>query len=119
MNSWARIAITLWLINSAVGSSMSRASATQERFRGDLPGPNPALFRSRLERTEFAERDGGEHVGKPREIGRHLRKIRSALAPPLVHIDRAVELELDGVQAARGVAVMLGDEAAGIGLVAP
>ena len=37
---------------------------------------------------------------------------------PLVHVERAVDLELDGMQAGGRIAVMLGDEAAGIGLVA-
>src|ERR1039457_6663300 len=35
----------------------------------------------------------------------------------LVHVKRAVDLELDGMEAGSRVAVMLGDEAAGIGLI--
>src|SRR5438270_8759060 len=76
------------------------------------------LLRSRLERAEIAERHRGQRVGEAREIRNHLRKARRAFAAALVHIDRTVELELHGVESARRIAVMLGDEAAGIGLVA-
>src|SRR3954465_8089666 len=76
------------------------------------------LLRRGLERSEIAKRHGRERVGHRAEISRHLCEPRSTLAPPLVHVDRAVEFELDGMQAARRIAVMLGDEAAGIGLVA-
>src|SRR5437870_8619972 len=77
-----------------------------------------ALLRRRLERAEIPERDMRQRFRQRAEIGGHLRKAGAALAPPLVHIDRAVELELDGVQSAGRVAIVLGDEAAGIGLVA-
>ena len=77
------------------------------------------LLRRGLERPEVPERHLRQRVGQRSEIGGHLGKAGSALAPALIHIDRAVELELDGVQAAGRVAVMLGDKAAGIGLVAP
>src|SRR5262249_25519225 len=49
--------------------------------------------------------------GQPSEGGR-------ALETPLVHVKRAVELELDGMQAGSRIAVMLSDEAARIRLVA-
>src|ERR1043166_151694 len=76
------------------------------------------LLRRRLERPEIAERHLCQRVGERGEIGGHLGKAGPALAPPLVHVDRAVEFELHGVQSARRVAVMLGDETAGIRLVA-
>src|SRR5450756_3244651 len=58
-----------------------------------------------------------QHLRQDSEIGGHACKARAALAPPFVHVDRAVEFELDGMQAGGRIAVMLGDEAAGIGLV--
>ena len=76
------------------------------------------LLRRGLERAEIAERNIGQRVGQHGKIRHHLRKPRAAFAPPLVHVDRAVELDLDGVQSACRIAVMLGDETAGIGLVA-
>src|SRR6478735_9299733 len=58
------------------------------------------LFRRRLERSEVAERSSRQCVREGGEIGRHLRKFRTAFTPAFVHVDRAVEFELDGVQAA-------------------
>ena len=52
------------------------------------------------------------------EVGGQTAEAGGALEAALVHVERAVELELDGMQARGRVAVMLGDEAAGIGLVA-
>src|ERR1043166_1817542 len=75
------------------------------------------LLRRSLERPEIGERDLRQRIGQRGKIPDHLRKPRPALAPPLVHVDRAVKLELDGMQAGSRVAVMLGDETARIGLV--
>src|SRR5215216_4948097 len=80
--------------------------------------PEKNLLRRRLERPEIAKRHRRQRIGYRAEISRYLREPRSTLATPLVHVDRAVEFELDGVQPACRIAVMLGDEAAGIGLVA-
>ena len=77
-----------------------------------------SLLRRSLERPEIRERHLRQRVRERGEIGDHLRKARAAFPAPLIHIDRAVEFELHGVQAAGRVTVMLGDEAAGIGLVA-
>ena len=58
-------------------------------------------------------------AGRPGFRDRRRRSERGrALVAPLVHVERAVDLELDRVQAGRRVAVVLGDEAARIGLVA-
>src|SRR5258708_3989540 len=43
----------------------------------------------------------------------------AALDARLVHVERAVDLDLEGVAAGLGPAVVPGGEAAGIGLVAP
>src|SRR6478609_5447746 len=89
-----------------------------DRIQHNRSKKTSRLFRCGLERAEIAERHRGrQHVGEHAEVRRNLRKARTALAPPLVHVDRSVELELHGVQATGRVAVMLGDEAAGIGLV--
>ena len=61
------------------------------------------LFRGRLERSEIAERNRRQRVRQGGEIGGYLREPRAAFAPPLVHIDRAVEFELDGVQSGCGL----------------
>src|SRR6266852_9486075 len=76
------------------------------------------LFCGGLERSEVAKRSGGQRVGQACEILSHLGEPRAAFAPPLVHVDRPVKFELDGVQSAGRVAVMLGDETTGIRLVA-
>src|SRR6476660_3586200 len=83
--------------------------------RARLPA---GLFRCGLERPEIAKRDVRKAFGERDEIMGDLRKAGAALAPPLVHVDGTVELELDGVQSARRIAIVLGDETAGIGLVA-
>ena len=77
-----------------------------------------ALFCRSLERAEFAQGDVGDGVGQHRKVGGDLLEARGALAAALVHVYRAVQFDLDGVQPARRVAVMLGDEATGIGFVA-
>src|SRR4051794_18675165 len=89
------------------------------RLLGRRPGMTARRLLSRgLERAEIAERNLRQRLGERGKILDYLREPRPPLAPPLVHIDRAVELELDRVQAGRRIAVMLGDEAARIGLVA-
>src|SRR6266702_6799703 len=83
---------------------------------GMTPRENRAvLLRRRLERAEVAERHLRQPVRENGEIGGHLRKARASFAAPLVHVDRAVEFELYGVQTARRVTIVLGDEAARIG----
>ena len=77
-----------------------------------------SLFRCGLERAEIVERDGRQRIRERPEIRRYLPEAWAALALAFIHIDRAVEFDLDGVQAAGRVAVVLGDEAAGVGLVA-
>src|SRR5258708_34018690 len=77
------------------------------------------LLGGRLEWTEVAERNSGERVGECREVRDHLRESWAAFAPSLIHVYRAIKFELDCMQSARGVAVMLSNEAARIRLVAP
>src|SRR6478735_6866230 len=72
----------------------------------------------RLEWTEVVQRNGGQSLGQQNEIVGDLGKSGAAFAPALIHVDRAVQFELDGVQAGGRIAVVFGDEAAGIGLVA-
>ena len=79
----------------------------------------PRSFGRRLEWAEIIKRNRSQRLGQGRKVARHLRKSCAARAPPLIHVDRAVEFELDGMQPGCRVAVMLGDEAAGIGLVTP
>src|SRR6476659_7104610 len=63
---------------------------------------------------QLLERDGGERLEVVRQPGEGGRALEAAL----VHIKRAVELQLDGVQAGGRIAVVLGDEAPRIRLVA-
>src|SRR5437879_12831498 len=82
------------------------------------PRNDEGLFRRGLEGSEVAERNRGQRIRQCREILNHLREPWPSFAPPLVHVDGAVEFELDGVQSGCRIAVMLGDETAGIRLVA-
>src|SRR5437870_5301180 len=86
--------------------------------RSAPPAVSARLLRGGLERSEIGQRDGRAGVGKSGDVGGDPRKIRAALAAALVHVDCAIELDLDRMQRAAGIAVMLGDEAARIGLVA-
>src|SRR5262249_46265771 len=79
---------------------------------------NGCLLGRRPVGPQFLDRDGGKAIGERLEVGSQTREGGRALETPLVHVKRAVEFELDGVQAGGRVAVMLGDEASGIGLVA-
>ena len=73
--------------------------------------------------SEVADRElGGQRVGEAARNPRlTLREPRPAFAPPFVHVDRAVQLKLNGVQSGCWIAVMhFGDETAGIeGLLRP
>jgi hypothetical protein len=62
------------------------------------PGMKKGLFRSRLKWSELVERNGGQGFGQHGEIGGHLSKSCAAFTPPLIHVDRPVEFELDRVQ---------------------
>ena len=67
---------------------------------------------------QLLKRDGGERVGEGLEVRRQPGKTGGALEAALIHIKRPVELQLDRVQPGSGIAIMLGDEATGIRLVA-
>src|SRR5579859_6285221 len=60
-------------------------------------------------------------LAKPRDEPRHLfgqaGKARPAVIVPLIHIERAVDFDLQRMPALAGPAVMAGGEAAGIGSV--
>ena len=59
---------------------------------------------------QFLERNGGQPVGQHLQVGRKAAEPRRMLEAAFVHVERAVELDLDGVQARGRIAVMLGDE---------
>src|SRR5262245_37773507 len=79
---------------------------------------NGCLLGRRPVGPQFLDREGGKAIRERLEVGSQTREGRRALETPLVHVKRAVKFELDGVQAGGRVAVMLGDEASGIWLVA-
>ena len=64
------------------------------------------------------ERNLAEPAGQEFHVCRDPGEALSPLVAPFVHVKRAIDLELDGVQPRGRIAVVLGDEAAGIGLVA-
>src|SRR5581483_11085470 len=83
-----------------------------------LPFPEGRLLGRGAVRAQFLERDGGNHLGEAFQVGRQAGEAGGALVAPLVHVQGAIDFELDGMQARGWIAVVLGDEAAGIGLVA-
>src|SRR2546430_511833 len=67
-------------------------------------------------------RDGGfqghrQAIGQARKVGGQPLEPAGALQRALIHVKAAVDLDLHGVDATRRLAVMLGDEAAGVRLV--
>src|SRR6202158_1763308 len=79
-------------------SPMCNCKSEVHALRAPQSGMNLALFRGRLERSELAERNGGQRVRQCGDVGGHLLELRAAFATPFVHVDRAVEVELDGVE---------------------
>src|SRR5258705_3320370 len=77
-----------------------------------------SLFSGGAIRPQLLDRERRKAIRERFEIGSQASEGRRALEAPLVHVERAVELELDGMQPGSRIAVMLGNEAAGIGLVA-
>src|SRR6185312_14444675 len=69
-------------------------------------------------RPQLFQRDLTQPPRQCVEIGPQAREVLRTLVAPLVHVKRTVDLELDGVQPGGRVAVMFGDEAASIRLVA-
>src|ERR1700738_5262051 len=67
---------------------------------------------------ELLQGNDGDSLGQGLQVSSQPTERGGALEPPLVHIDRAVELELDRVETGSRIAVVLGDEPPGIGLVA-
>src|SRR6516165_9640073 len=59
-------------------------------------------------RAKLLDRQLGEPIGQRLEIRYELRKIVRPLIAALVHVEAAVEFELDRVQARRRISVMLG-----------
>src|SRR4051812_21076072 len=79
-----------------------------------LPGESRAsLFRGGAIGPQLLQGDRGKAVRQRLQVGGQTAEGGGALEAPLVHVKRAVELELDGMQAGGRIAVMLGDEAAG------
>src|SRR5262249_19961453 len=91
---------------------------------GPLPqGERPFFLKSRrlfgggAIRPQLLDRNFGKSIGRYFEFPGQLGKGTGRFVTALVHVQRPVDLELNGVQSGGWVAVMLGDEAAGIGLV--
>src|SRR5215469_15113877 len=78
----------------------------------------PALLRGGAIRSQFFDRHPNKAVGPNFEFLRQLGKRCRRLIAALIHVQRAVDLELNRMQPGSRIAVMLGDEAAGIWLVA-
>jgi two-component system, cell cycle response regulator CpdR len=76
------------------------------------------LLGGRAVGLELLQGNGGDSLGQGLQVSSHPTEGGGALESPLVHVDRAVELELDRVEAGSWIAVVLGDESPGIGLVA-
>src|SRR5665647_2136610 len=76
------------------------------------------LFGRGAVRPQLLQRDLAQTPGHRLQVGRKPCEPADTLVTAFVHVERAVDLELDGMEARGRVAVMLGDEAAGIGLVA-
>src|SRR5664280_2594282 len=82
-----------------------------------VSGPFFYLFLRRPVWAQFFQWNLAQAPGQRLQIGRQLAERAGTRVAALVHVKRAVDLELDGVQAGGRVAVMLGYEAAGIGLI--
>src|SRR5215813_5350604 len=67
---------------------------------------------------QLIDRDLGKPLRQRLEVSCHVRKCCRSFVAPLVHIECAVDLELDRMQADRRISIVLGDEAPGIWLVA-
>ena len=66
-----------------------------------MPQLGGRLFRRRRERLKSIQWKRRKHLGQNNEIARHLLKPLTAGAPPLIHVDGAVEFELDRYAARR------------------
>src|SRR6516165_11957113 len=76
------------------------------------------LFSGGAIRTQFLDWDLDETVGQYFEFLRKLGKGSRGFVSAFIHVERAVDLKLNGVQPGGRVAVMLGNEAARIWLIA-
>src|SRR5690242_21590901 len=86
--------------------------------RPDDAVPEVRLFSRGAVGPQLLERNSSQPVGQKLKVRRQPAEAGGTLEAALIHVERAVELDLDGVQACGRVAVMLGDAAAGVGLVA-
>src|SRR5262249_56996439 len=89
---------------------------------GPLPkGERPFFFRSlggSAVRPQLFDGNFVEPIGEQFELAGELGKRGGTLIPSLVHIARAIDLKLNGMQSGGRIAVMLGDEATRVRLVA-
>src|SRR5262245_36039177 len=76
------------------------------------------LFSGGAVRPQLFDWDQGQAVGEDFELAGKSHERRNALVAALVHVQRAVDLELYRMQPGRRISVVLGDEAPRIGLVA-
>ena len=76
------------------------------------------LFGGGPVRAQLLQRDFAETLGQRLHVSRQATECRRTLVTAFVHIKGAVDLELDSMQARGRIAVVLGDKAAGIGLIA-
>src|SRR5262245_11499075 len=76
------------------------------------------LLGGRSIRFDLFRRDGSDLVRHGYQMGREADEVLRALVAALIHVERAVDLELDRVDPDRWVAIVFRDEAPGIGFVA-
>ena len=107
-----------WRLALLFAHSLRSTLFEHDLFRKPVSTFRHALFGRGAVRPQLLDRQRRYLVSQGFEVGGHARKAARLLEPPLVHVERAVEFELDGVQAGGRVAVVLGDEPASIGLVA-
>src|SRR5665647_2557893 len=90
------------------------ANASGLFFWGDGFG---RLFGRRPIGVQLFQRDLAQALRQRVQVASQPPEAAGALVAALIHIKRAVDLELDGMQAGGRIAVMLGDKAPGIGLI--
>src|SRR5262245_54344838 len=111
-------AVAGWIVRLTIASRKHAAPAAWPRRRRGHANGRRYLFRRRPVGAQLLVRERGKPLRQRLQVGGQTVERGRTLEPPLVHIERAVELELDGMQPGGRIAVVLGDEASGIGLVA-
>src|SRR5215831_6166209 len=101
-----------------LGRFLPRLGPLPQGGRPFFMAGRPALFGGGAIRPQFFDRHPGKAVGQKFEFLRQFGKGCRRLIAALIHVQRTVDLKLNRVQSGSRIAVMLGDEAAGIWLVA-